>query len=1352
MPQELSEMRRSLYQLQGRLKELFSDKKSQAEKYQSFAAALQEMEQMTEKYYTPDENGDYPPVSEPELAEIQNQYEKLLNACNAADALLQEEAYASGVDSMASIVEAVRDVAIRDLSALQVVQANDVRSLPELISQARTYTVDIGESALPENSHVTDIKVPMQYETDQQQMQGHFVPRGSFVHDNSSLGAIADSMAKKYPAYTAVLDKIRNFDMKRLDPTHPDAVVFYTAISSISLSAQYDGEDATIQEIKQGVEAEAKSLNVNANQYNAYVTKMVPTKLVDIRFRRELEQLGVTADEMQKILKERDDGHIFLNELGVHMNHLATARRKYMNPEAGLGLSEDSNVDKRDIAVYTVSKLLGKESLVPEAKPLLALKDGKTVAGTFVEEPSGINPMDIGEHRKEVAEYGFENYNNPAAFDDIAALQVLDFICGNVDRNAGNLRLNFDEETKRLVSVKGVGNSFTFGTKVPEDAPSNLGVIGLKTATNILALTKEGLTFALKGYGLSPQEMEAAWERTMLLQEEIRKGIEHYTGAKDSSLDKGFLRVVGPQEWKNYNLKQLAELGDNQFKVIANMDKLIAEHAKEAQQTKRVYGTFSSFRGIPLKEAQAPIIAAPIGNGLEKIDNLGVKLSSPFKLAADVNALPKIAGTKTVRYGLEFEVDGKTQQGFFTPVTVVNERREINRIMDDMISIYPGYEAELERMRQSLLVDPDLLEGIKAVYYNINKIPLEGMGFSKERASELRHDKDFEKMLVYINERVQMSQNNLRHYRNFGVDEGSSIDQRNVAMTNVATLCGVPELLAKSSNVQMQIGNRLVDGIFMEKAEGVDVLRLNPNDPFVSFDNSAFDNGAGLKSLAELQVLDYLCMNMDRHEGNMLYQFSKGKPPKLVAVVGIDNDFSFGTRDPGLDEFYQVTSIEGIKVISERMAKNISEMNPEMLAQTLHEQKIGNNEVIAAQERLGRLQTRIKQGKIKIVPDAKWDDYNLKELASASKNNIFRRVEHYAMELKNNAKLHANAHYNPIEFQKVQKVDAFDEKVVEKHEKKQVQLDQSVAKLQKEYEKRAKAIKEAEADIKNSMKTMVEGKAVIPLQSGADLLRDTATVTTQVNELLDANDPFYIRSSKQYRLLKQKAKELDAYVKMIQNREENPGNPTAEEKTVLSQKLQELDAKVSEYVNYKVDSVGGREEKFNDLEKKRILSVRASGSLVKSVFAICEYNERMEDYQKNSTNIMAQRRDDATQELETAQGEQFRDAVARRLYYDIVMNVDGLGERSKTALLKETEDAGIKQIKETEAFKQMMSMDHKELVDMANNKLEKSLYQQYIKEMAAHPNKQNVPGGNQPQQQPQVAPQNPDNGPIIQQH
>jgi hypothetical protein len=1352
MPQELSEMRRSLYQLQARLKELFLDRKNQAEKYQSFAASLQEMEQMTEKYYTPDENGDYPPVSEQELAEIQKQYEKLLSACNAADALLKEEAVASRVDSMASIVEAVRDVAIRDLSALQVVQANDVLSLPELISQARTYTVDIGEGALPENSHVTNLSVPMQYEIDQQQTQGHFVPRGSFVHDNSSLGAIADSLAKKYPNFTVVLDKIRNFDVKRLDPTHPDAVTFYTVNTAMSTSAQYKGEEAMIEEVKQRVEANAKSFAKNENQYKAYVEKVFSEELMNLRARREFEQLGVPGDEIERLFTEYDEINVFFHELGTHMNQLASARRKYMNPEEGLGLSEDSNVDKRDIAVYTVSKLLGKESLVPEAKPLLVLKNGKTVAGTFVEDPSGINPLDIGAHREEVAEYGFENYNNPAAFDDIATLQVLDFICGNVDRNVGNLRLNFDESTKKLVSVKGVGNSFTFGTKVPEDAPSNLGVIGLKTATNILAMTKDSLTFALKGYGLSPQEMEAAWERTMLLQEEIRKGIEHYTGAKDSSLDKGFLRVVGPEEWKNYNLNQLAELGDNQFKVIANMDKLIAEHAKEAKHTKRIIESNSQMNKFLKQEPPAPLKAVPIGNGLEKIDNLGVKLSSPFKLATDVNALPKIAGTKTVRYGLEFDVNGKTQQGFFTPVTVVNERREINRIMDDMISIYPEYEVELERMRQSFLVDPDLLEGIKALYYDINKIPLEGMGISKERAGELRQDKAFGQMLVNINERVNMSQNNLRNYRNFGVDEGASIDQRNVAMTNVATLCGVPELLAKSSNVQMQIGNRLVDGIFMEKAEGFDVLRINPRDPITKFEDSAFENGAGLKSLAELQVLDYLCMNMDRHEGNMLYQFSDDNPPKLMAVVGIDNDFSFGTRDPGKDVSYQVTSIENIDVISERMAKSIGEMNPEMLAQTLRDQKIGNNEILAAQERLARLQTRIKQEKIKIVPDDKWDSYTLNQLVRTSSNNIFARVKNHALKLRDDAKNFAVTHYDPIKYQKVQMVEAFDEKVVEKHEKKQLQLDQSVAKLQKEFEARAKAIKEAEADIKNDMKTMLEGKAVIPLQSGADLLRDTATVTTQVNELLDANDPFYIRSSKQYRLLKQKAKELDTYVKTIQNREENPGIPTVEEKTVLSQKLRELDTKVAEYVNYKVDSVGGREEKFNDLESKRILSVRASGSLVKSVLTICEHNARMENFQRNSSDIMARRRDDATQELENAQGEQLVDAVARRLYYDIVMNVDGLGERRRTALLKETEDAGIKQIKETEAFKQIMSMDHKELVDMANNKLEKSLYQQYLKEMAAHPNKKNVPGGNRPQQQPQVAPQNPDNGPIIPQH
>ena len=45
--------------------------------------------------------------------------------------------------------------------------------------------------------------------------------------------------------------------------------------------------------------------------------------------------------------------------------------------------------------------------------------------------------------------------------------------------------------------------------------------------------------------------------------------------------------------------------------------------------------------------------------------------------------------------------------------------------------------------------------------------------------------------------------------------------------------------------------------------------------------------------MADLQVADYIALNMDRHSENMIYQFEglETGEPKFKGVVGIDNDF-----------------------------------------------------------------------------------------------------------------------------------------------------------------------------------------------------------------------------------------------------------------------------------------------------------------------------------------------------------------------------------------------------------------------------------------------------------------------------
>ena len=69
-----------------------------------------------------------------------------------------------------------------------------------------------------------------------------------------------------------------------------------------------------------------------------------------------------------------------------------------------------------------------------------------------------------------------------------------------------------------------------------------------------------------------------------------------------------------------------------------------------------------------------------------------------------------------------------------------------------------------------------------------------------------------------------------------------------------------------------------------------------------------------------MQIIDYICLNTDRHGANMMYHFSNDNPPKFLGVTGIDNDNSFGTMDFG-EGIYGYGSLAGINVISESMAE-----------------------------------------------------------------------------------------------------------------------------------------------------------------------------------------------------------------------------------------------------------------------------------------------------------------------------------------------------------------------------------------------------------------------------------------------
>lgn len=254
-------------------------------------------------------------------------------------------------------------------------------------------------------------------------------------------------------------------------------------------------------------------------------------------------------------------------------------------------------------------------------------------------------------------------------------------------------------------------------------------------------------------------------------------------------------------------------------------------------------------------------------------------------------------------------------------------------------------------------------------------------------------------------------------YSGVQAEAGSSMTGRNIAMSRVANLLGISSIVARSSPIAVESNGVTTQGVFMEKAEGLDYPKKTediPNTPFIDLPQDAFD-GAGLESVADLQILDYLCQNVDRHQNNMLYSFDQNG--KLKSVNGIDHDLAFGTVECEDNVSYQNgVSLNALGVISESTAKAVRRMTPQMLKNALNGTGLTTREIDAACKRLEKLQNALtaatefkpgekaEEGKLKIVPKEAWKDIKRKDLSIESPDagqNTFRVVGNVATAVKN---------------------------------------------------------------------------------------------------------------------------------------------------------------------------------------------------------------------------------------------------------------------------------------------------------------------------------------------------------------
>ena len=185
------------------------------------------------------------------------------------------------------------------------------------------------------------------------------------------------------------------------------------------------------------------------------------------------------------------------------------------------------------------------------------------------------------------------------------------------------------------------------------------------------------------------------------------------------------------------------------------------------------------------------------------------------------------------------------------------------------------------------------------------------------------------------------------------IHDGARMDSRNAAMSAVAELLNVPKLLAKS--VPMKIidkNGREIEGTFMQEAEGVDVSNIRDEDRGYGSEALKDLDGRGMKSIADLQVLDFICGNTDRHAHNVTYQFDK-QTGKFIGVQGYDNDTAFGTRIPKDGDFVAHLTMPGnLLAVSQTMYERLKQITPEMLKFTLRGYGLSEAELDAAVQRM----------------------------------------------------------------------------------------------------------------------------------------------------------------------------------------------------------------------------------------------------------------------------------------------------------------------------------------------------------------------------------------------------------------
>lgn len=256
-----------------------------------------------------------------------------------------------------------------------------------------------------------------------------------------------------------------------------------------------------------------------------------------------IESLGLSAPQITAKGKEQS-GQIntvaeleYQTESGPFAGYFKADQgfaKKMQGHEADVGIQQaDPNYGARSVAMYKLDKLLGAGVTARAEFASHVDTSGKTVLGTVLESAKGTKAGETKiafskEQAKQIGP-GAIVLDDPVFQQSLNKLQVLDAICGQLDRHVGNYYIQSDESGK-VTGVTGIDLDMAFGRDQQSDkegksAPNFKGLpaqIDQEFGRRLLQIAPGDIEACLTGL-LPAGEIQATMGRFMTIRSKVQE-------------------------------------------------------------------------------------------------------------------------------------------------------------------------------------------------------------------------------------------------------------------------------------------------------------------------------------------------------------------------------------------------------------------------------------------------------------------------------------------------------------------------------------------------------------------------------------------------------------------------------------------------------------------------------------------------------------------------------------------------------------------------------------------------------------------------------------------------------------